>query len=95
MLDAAEAASSLCNDPAMLDEWHVVAYTREVAPGALFPIRLLGRDLVAWRDEAGVAHVWEDICIHRGARLSKGWIAENTVSAPIMAGATTGRRNAC
>lgn len=81
MLDAI-AGSSLCQDPAMLNEWHNVAYAREVTPGALVPIRLLGRDLVAWRDEAGEVHVWEDLCIHRGARLSKGWIADNTVVCP-------------
>jgi nitrite reductase/ring-hydroxylating ferredoxin subunit len=46
------------------------------------PTRLLARDLVAWRDDEGEAHVWEDLCIHRGARLSKGWIADNTVVCP-------------
>ena len=82
MPDAAGARSGLCDDPAMLDDWHVVAYGRDVAPGALVPIRLLGRDLVAWRDAAGEAHVWEDLCIHRGARLSKGWIVDDTVACP-------------
>jgi len=81
MLDAA-TSTGLCNDQAMLDDWYVVAYAREVTPGAIVPIRLLGRDLIAWREEDGTAHVWEDICIHRGARLSKGWITENAVVCP-------------
>jgi phenylpropionate dioxygenase-like ring-hydroxylating dioxygenase large terminal subunit len=74
--------SSLCNDPAMLNEWHSIAYSREVTPGKLVPTRLLGRDLVCWRDDAGALHVWEDLCIHRGARLSKGWIEDNSVVCP-------------
>ncbi len=71
-----------CTDQTLLDDWHVVAYARELTPGTLLPTRLLGRDLVAWRDAEGQAHVWEDLCIHRGARLSKGWITENTVVCP-------------
>ncbi len=90
MLDAVDqpklsrslADEGFCNDRAMLDDWYVVAYTREVPVSTLLPIRLLGRDLVAWRDEAGTVHVWDDLCIHRGARLSKGWIADNTVVCP-------------
>jgi phenylpropionate dioxygenase-like ring-hydroxylating dioxygenase large terminal subunit len=82
MPDVVETRSTLCDDRVMLDDWHVVAYAREVAPGKLVPTRLLGRDLVVWRDDEGEAHVWEDLCIHRGARLSKGWIADNTVACP-------------
>lgn len=82
MLDAPTTKSDLCNDPALVDDWHVVAYGRDVMAGNLVPVRLLGRDLVAWRDEEGRVHVWEDLCIHRGARLSKGWIADNTVVCP-------------
>ena len=82
MLDIAAAESSLCKDPVMLNDWYGVAYSREVVPGALIPIRLLGQDLVAWRDDAGEVHVWQDLCIHRGARLSKGWIVDNSVVCP-------------
>ena len=72
----------VCTDQTLLDDWHVVAYARELTEGTLVPTRLLGRDLVAWRDTEGKAHVWEDLCIHRGARLSKGWITDNTVVCP-------------
>jgi nitrite reductase/ring-hydroxylating ferredoxin subunit len=40
------------------------------------------RELVMWRDNAGTAHVWEDLCIHRGSRLSKGCIVDDTVVCP-------------
>lgn len=82
MLDTVEDRASLSTDRVMLDDWHVVAYAREVRAGKLVPTRLLGRDLVVWHDDEGTAHVWEDLCIHRGARLSKGWITDNTVVCP-------------
>ena len=52
--------------------WHPVAAVADVTDQ---PQRftLLGRGLVAFRDEQGVA-VLNDVCIHRGAALSKGWI---------------------
>ena len=75
-------ASPLCRDPAMLNEWHVVAYSTDLVPGQVYSTRLLERDLVGWRDAAGEAHIWDDLCIHRGARLSKGWIADDTLVCP-------------
>jgi phenylpropionate dioxygenase-like ring-hydroxylating dioxygenase large terminal subunit len=72
----------LCHDEVMLDDWYVVGFSHELARGALMPARLLGHDLVAWRDDDGVAHVWEDLCIHRGSRLSKGCVVDNTVACP-------------
>ncbi len=75
-------ASPLCRDPAMLNEWHVVAYSTDLVPGQVYATRLLERDLVGWRDAAGQAHIWDDLCIHRGARLSKGWIADDTLVCP-------------
>jgi phenylpropionate dioxygenase-like ring-hydroxylating dioxygenase large terminal subunit len=72
----------LCTDPALLNDWHVIAFSHDLHHGALLPVRLLGRDLVLWRDDSEQAHVWEDLCIHRGAPLSKGWIADNCVVCP-------------
>lgn len=71
-----------CQDNVLLNDWHVVAYSHELEYGKLLPVTLLERDLVAWRDEAGEVHVWEDLCVHRGARLSKGCIQNNTVVCP-------------
>ena len=75
-------AAEGCQDAALLNDWHVVGYAAEFVQDQLYPLRLLGRDLVAWRDSAGVLHVWEDLCIHRGARLSKGSICDNQVVCP-------------
>jgi phenylpropionate dioxygenase-like ring-hydroxylating dioxygenase large terminal subunit len=71
-----------CRDDVLLNDWHVVAASADLVAGALVPATLLERDLVIWRDAAGVAHVWEDLCIHRGARLSKGYIQNDRVVCP-------------
>jgi len=71
-----------CTDEVLLNDWHVVAASQDVVAGTLVPATLLERDLVIWRDEAGAVHVWEDLCIHRGARLSKGYIQNDRVVCP-------------
>ena len=58
-------------DPVLSREWHVVAQSRELGDGAVRGARLLGEDLVLWRG-GGKAHAWQDLCVHRGARLSLG-----------------------
>jgi phenylpropionate dioxygenase-like ring-hydroxylating dioxygenase large terminal subunit len=73
------AADDACVDPVLLNDWHVVGFSHELKPGGVAPARLLGRELAMWRDRAGTAHVWEDLCIHRGSRLSKGCIVDDTV----------------
>jgi phenylpropionate dioxygenase-like ring-hydroxylating dioxygenase large terminal subunit len=71
-----------CRDAALLNDWHVVAVAADIVPGKLTALTLLERDLVAWRDRGGEVHVWEDLCIHRGARLSKGFIRDDKVVCP-------------
>jgi phenylpropionate dioxygenase-like ring-hydroxylating dioxygenase large terminal subunit len=71
-----------CRDPALLNDWHAVAYSSDIVPGKLLAVTLLERELVAWRDAPGTVHVWEDLCIHRGARLSKGLIRDDKVICP-------------
>jgi phenylpropionate dioxygenase-like ring-hydroxylating dioxygenase large terminal subunit len=62
-------------------EWLAVGWSSGVKPGELKPVRLLGRDLVLWRDAGGI-HAWEDLCIHRGAKLSLGQVRNNCVVCP-------------
>jgi len=71
-----------CQDPVLLNDWHVVGYADDFQAGTIYPTRLLERDLIVWRSESGQIHVWEDLCIHRGARLSKGWISNDHVVCP-------------
>ncbi len=71
-----------CGDAVLLNDWHVVGFSEDIVAGRLEPITLLGRDLVGWRDTGGQVHVWEDLCIHRGSRLSKGTIRNDRVVCP-------------
>lgn len=71
-----------CKDEALLNDWHVIGYSTDFEQGQPYSSTLLGRELVVWRDADGALHVWEDLCIHRGARLSKGWIVDNQLACP-------------
>jgi phenylpropionate dioxygenase-like ring-hydroxylating dioxygenase large terminal subunit len=68
-------------DPVLVDDWHVVARTKDVREGKVMKVRLLGEDLVVWRHEGRVM-AWKDLCIHRGARLSMGWVENGEVVCP-------------
>jgi nitrite reductase/ring-hydroxylating ferredoxin subunit len=52
--------------------WYRAAYSEDVGPGELRPVRYLNRDLVVWRGEDGAAHVMDAYCPHLGAHLGYG-----------------------
>ena len=60
--------------------WYPVALSADIEPGTSTGTRLRGRELVVWRDAAGVAHVWEDRCPHRGMRLSFGFVRGDRIA---------------
>jgi phenylpropionate dioxygenase-like ring-hydroxylating dioxygenase large terminal subunit len=49
-----------------------VAWSAEVAPGGVVPLRYFDADLVAYRTEAGEVHVLDAHCPHLGAHLGYG-----------------------
>jgi phenylpropionate dioxygenase-like ring-hydroxylating dioxygenase large terminal subunit len=51
--------------------WHPVAAERDLRDQPL-GVRVLGRELVLWRDSAERVHAFDDRCPHRGAKLSLG-----------------------
>ena len=63
----------MINDSILINEWHIVARSEDVTAGNLKPARVLGEDVVIWRQN-GQALVWQDLCIHRGTRLSLGQV---------------------
>jgi phenylpropionate dioxygenase-like ring-hydroxylating dioxygenase large terminal subunit len=69
----AATATAALDDPLLLNEWFLVAWSSEVPLGSTHAMRLLGRDLVLWRSSHGI-HCWLDLCVHRGAKLSLGVI---------------------
>jgi nitrite reductase/ring-hydroxylating ferredoxin subunit len=52
--------------------WFRVAWSDELAPGAVVPLRYFGCDLVALRGDDGVARVYDAHCPHLGAHLAHG-----------------------
>lgn len=52
--------------------WFQVAWSSELAPGAVLPRFYFGRHLVLWRDEEGAAHLQDAFCPHLGAHLGHG-----------------------
>lgn len=67
--------SAISYDPILINDWHVIALSSQVKDGAKIRATLLGEDLVVWRCN-GRVNVWQDLCVHRGARLSLGWIED-------------------
>jgi phenylpropionate dioxygenase-like ring-hydroxylating dioxygenase large terminal subunit len=65
---------------ALRDYWHPVAVSSDVQdkPKAIV---LLGTDVVLWRTEDGI-HAFKDLCIHRGTRLSLGWVDKGELICP-------------
>jgi phenylpropionate dioxygenase-like ring-hydroxylating dioxygenase large terminal subunit len=67
-------SSERLNDPRLVDDWHPVARSEDILEGGLARAQLLSEDLVIWR-VGGKANVWQDLCAHRGTRLSLGRVA--------------------
>ncbi len=71
----------MIDDPVLVNDWHVVCLSSEIAEGQVRPARLLGEDLALWR-AGGRLMAWKDLCIHRGARLSMGAVHDHRLSCP-------------
>ena len=71
----------MSEDALLRHEWLAVGWSSSVKTEELTPVRLLGRDVVLWRDPSGI-HAWEDLCIHRGAKLSLGQVRNGCVVCP-------------
>ncbi|KWX68232.1 aromatic ring-hydroxylating dioxygenase subunit alpha [Mycobacterium sp. NAZ190054] len=68
------------SQPALAAFWHPIAAVEDVTEQ---PKRftLLDDHVVAFRDENGVA-AFRDLCIHRGAALSLGWVRDGNLVCP-------------
>jgi 3-ketosteroid 9alpha-monooxygenase subunit A len=58
--------------PRYPDGWFQIAYSDELGPGAVMPLRYFGKDLVLFRTEAGEAKLLDAHCPHLGAHLGHG-----------------------
>lgn len=60
--------------------WYAVALSTDLEAGTSAGTHLFGKEIVLWRDRAGVSHAWEDRCPHRGMRLSFGFVRGNHIA---------------
>jgi nitrite reductase/ring-hydroxylating ferredoxin subunit len=64
--------------------WWVIALSGEVGLERVVPVRALERDLVIWRDHAGLAHCHAAHCLHLGSHLGYGGVVSNgTLQCPF------------
>ncbi|MEO5665894.1 MAG: aromatic ring-hydroxylating dioxygenase subunit alpha [Nocardioides sp.] len=66
--------------PALTQFWHPICQSTDVDEKPR-RFNLLDDDIVAFRDENGIA-AFRDLCIHRGAALSLGWVREGRLVCP-------------
>ena len=73
----------MLHDSVLSADWFPVASSEQLAHDKPLAARLLGEDLVLWRSDGRVL-AWQDLCVHRGARLSMGQIdpGEGTLACP-------------
>jgi phenylpropionate dioxygenase-like ring-hydroxylating dioxygenase large terminal subunit len=69
-------------DPVLVNDWHPVAAEADLARGRPVAVHLLGEDVVLWRPDADRVLAWQDLCVHRGTRLSLGRIDGATLECP-------------
>lgn len=63
-------------DPVARTAWHPVAMSRDLPLGTRRAAVVLGEEIVLWRGSDGL-HAWQDLCVHRGVRLSLGTVVNN------------------
>lgn len=66
----------MIQDPVLLNDWHVIMREDQLPEGQLIPARLLDEDIVLWNLN-GQLMAWQDLCIHRGTKLSLGKITKD------------------
>lgn len=76
----------------LADYWHPVALSAEVGE-APRGVRLLGEDVVLWRADGAIVAL-EDTCVHRGTKLSLGWVEKGEIVCPYH-GWSYGRDGVC
>jgi phenylpropionate dioxygenase-like ring-hydroxylating dioxygenase large terminal subunit len=75
---------NMLDDPLLIHEWFAVARSTDVPAAEPVAACLLGRELVLWRSTNGV-RAWQDLCIHRGAKLSLGKVRNDCLVCPYHA----------
>ena len=70
-------------DVGLPNYWYPVLQSEEVVAERPFPFRVMGRDVVVWRDGDGEPRIVADRCPHRGAKLSIGHVLTGDIQCPL------------
>jgi len=65
----------MINDPVLVNDWHAVVPASALDANGIVGARLLGEDIVIWR-KGDQVFAWQDLCLHRGTKLSLGEITD-------------------
>jgi phenylpropionate dioxygenase-like ring-hydroxylating dioxygenase large terminal subunit len=71
----------MIQDSVLLNDWHPVASLAMLDDTPVLGVCLLDEDLVVWRRGDQVL-AWQDVCVHRGTRLSLGRTDGETLTCP-------------
>jgi phenylpropionate dioxygenase-like ring-hydroxylating dioxygenase large terminal subunit len=80
-MSAPAAEAQLTHRAPLEDFWHPVGWADELRAQPRQTV-LLGRVVVLWRDDTGVAHCFRDLCLHRGTALSLGQVEDGCLICP-------------
>jgi 5,5'-dehydrodivanillate O-demethylase len=59
--------------------WQPVRLSRDLAPGTMLPILIMGERFTLYRGESGTPHIVGFRCPHRNTQLSPGWVRGDAV----------------
>lgn len=77
------AAKGVLNPQYPTSYWQI-AFSGDISKGSVIPLRILERDVVLWRDSAGVVHCTQAHCAHLGANLGYGGeVVKDTIRCPF------------
>lgn len=73
--------ATIQTDLHLLNEWHPVAAVEQLEKDRPLAATLLGIDIVLWQSQEQIL-AWQDLCVHRGARLSMGNVKADCLTCP-------------
>ena len=62
--------------------WYVVAQANEIKKAQPYKVTIWGKDYVLWKTDKNTYNALEDVCPHKGAALSVGYIDNNRAVCP-------------
>ncbi len=64
--------------------WYAIEWSNKVTTEPV-QAKVLGQDLALYRDDTGTVVAVSDLCVHRGAALSGGWVQDGCIVCPYHA----------